>query len=64
MAASAHDDRDYEFAKQFGIEIVQVIKSENDSDVKLPFCEKGKMINSVNLMDLSLMKANAVFLIN
>ena len=37
MAVPAHDDRDYEFAKQFGIEIVQVIKSENDSDVKLPF---------------------------
>ena len=46
MAVPAHDDRDYEFAKQFGIEVVQVIKSENDSDVKLPFCEKGKMINS------------------
>ena len=26
MAVPAHDDRDYEFAKKFGIEIISVIE--------------------------------------
>ncbi len=42
MAVPAHDERDYEFAKKFGIEVKQVIAST----VELPFSEIGKLINS------------------
>ncbi|MDR3274152.1 MAG: leucine--tRNA ligase [Puniceicoccales bacterium] len=44
MAVPAHDDRDYEFAKKYGIEIRQVIRWENSSE--LPFCGDGKLVNS------------------
>ncbi len=45
MGVPAHDERDYEFAKKRGIEIIQVI-SENEN-TKLPYTEqKGKLINS------------------
>lgn len=42
MAVPAHDERDYEFAQKFGIEIKQVIKGEE----KLPFSEIGSLVNS------------------
>jgi leucyl-tRNA synthetase len=47
MAVPAHDERDFEFAKKYGINIRRVIKS-NDSDKKLEkaFTEDGVMINS------------------
>ncbi len=45
MGVPAHDSRDYEFAKKFNIQIVQVIKDKHD-DKKLPFLEKGTLINS------------------
>lgn len=45
MGVPAHDERDYEFVKKRGIEIIQVI-SENEN-TKLPYTEqKGKLINS------------------
>ena len=45
MAVPAHDDRDFEFAEQFNIPIVQVIESP-DSETELPFTAVGKMMNS------------------
>ncbi|MFC1594855.1 leucine--tRNA ligase [Patescibacteria group bacterium] len=45
MAVPAHDERDYEFAKKFNIEIIPVI----DSDKKIEgeaYINEGKMINS------------------
>ncbi len=50
MAVPAHDTRDYEFARQFHLPIIQVV-APNDSDVKVdiriePFIEKGKAVNS------------------
>jgi leucyl-tRNA synthetase len=44
MAVPAHDDRDYEFAKKYGIEIRQVIHGEDSSE--LLFCGEGKLVNS------------------
>jgi len=41
MAVPAHDERDYEFAQVFNLEIKQVIQSES-----LPFEGEGLMINS------------------
>ena len=45
MAVPAHDERDYEFANKYGLEIKQVIKG-NDKNTKLPYMEKGILINS------------------
>ncbi len=42
MAVPGHDDRDYEFAKEFGLEIIRVIKSAED----LPYMGDGQMVNS------------------
>ena len=49
MCVPAHDDRDYAFAKKFGIPIIPVISPDGDemTDDKLPYTEaKGIMINS------------------
>ncbi|MGM9636944.1 MAG: leucine--tRNA ligase [Eubacteriales bacterium] len=44
MAVPAHDERDYAFAKKFGIDIVQVIKGGDIS--KEAYTGDGEMINS------------------
>ena len=44
MAVPAHDQRDYEFASKFGIEIIPVLEGGDIS--KEPFVEDGKHINS------------------
>ena len=41
MAVPAHDERDYEFAKKFNIDIIPVIEGDN-----LPYTGDGKYINS------------------
>ncbi|MFT3781647.1 MAG: leucine--tRNA ligase [Nibricoccus sp.] len=45
MAVPAHDERDYDFAVQFKLPIIQVIDS-GKPDQKLPFIADGKLINS------------------
>ena len=44
MAVPAHDERDYDFAKKFGIDIVEVIKGGDIS--KAAYTESGEMVNS------------------
>lgn len=44
MAVPAHDDRDYEFAKKFGIDIIEVISGGNIS--KEAYTGDGKLVNS------------------
>ena len=44
MAVPAHDTRDYDFAKTFGIDIIEVIKGGDIS--KEAYTESGEMINS------------------
>ncbi|MBQ9849244.1 MAG: leucine--tRNA ligase [Clostridia bacterium] len=44
MAVPAHDQRDYEFAKKFGIDIIEVIKG-GDMDVEA-YTGDGEMVNS------------------
>ncbi len=46
MAVPAHDDRDFEFAEKFGLEIKRVIKSADGSDDSLPYCDYGVLVNS------------------
>jgi leucyl-tRNA synthetase len=45
MAVPAHDERDYEFAKKFGLEIREVISSKEGID-KEAFIGEGTMVNS------------------
>ena len=44
MAVPAHDSRDYDFAKKFGIDIIEVIKGGDIS--KEAYTESGEMVNS------------------
>ena len=44
MAVPAHDQRDYDFAKKFGVDIIQVIEGGDIS--KEAYTGDGKMINS------------------
>ncbi|MGN0930000.1 MAG: leucine--tRNA ligase [Alphaproteobacteria bacterium] len=45
MAVPAHDDRDWEFAKKFGLPIIPVIKSDIDVNEECAFVD-GEHINS------------------
>lgn len=47
MAVPAHDSRDYDFAKKFGIDIIEVIKGGDIS--KEAYTGDGEMVNSGNL---------------
>ena len=47
MAVPAHDTRDYEFAKKFGIDIIEVIKGGDIS--KEAYTGDGEMVNSCEL---------------
>ena len=40
----AHDKRDFDFAKDNGLEIIKVIEKVNDS-IKLPYCEIEKRLS-------------------
>lgn len=59
MAVPAHDDRDFEFANKFGLEIIQVVEppSQQDKDAvakgQLCFCGIGRAINSGKFDGLS-----------
>ncbi len=44
MAVPAHDERDYDFAKKFGIDIVEVIKGGNIAESA--YTGDGEMVNS------------------
>jgi len=44
MAVPAHDTRDWEFAKKFGIDIIEVIKGGNIDEAA--YTESGEMVNS------------------
>ena len=44
MAVPAHDERDYDFAKKFGIDIVEVIKGGNITEAA--YTGDGEMVNS------------------
>ncbi len=45
MAVPGHDERDFEFATQFNLPVLQVIDS-GAADTKLPYVGDGKVINS------------------
>jgi leucyl-tRNA synthetase len=45
MAVPAHDERDYDFAKKYGLEIIEVIQGENKKEGEA-FIEDGILFNS------------------
>lgn len=60
MAVPAHDDRDYEFAKKFGIEIIEVISGGDIS--KEAYTGDGKLINSGFLNGMNVEQAQNAML--
>jgi leucyl-tRNA synthetase len=52
MAVPAHDERDFEFAKKYNIEIREVISGGNIDLEAFTELEKGKMVNSDFLNDM------------
>jgi len=56
MAVPAHDQRDWEFATKYGLDIIQVLRPENDDvlvDItEAAFTDKGILINSGDFDDL------------
>ncbi|MBE8163243.1 MAG: leucine--tRNA ligase [Bdellovibrionaceae bacterium] len=52
MAVPAHDQRDYDFATKYQLDILPVLKS-NELKTTLPFTEEGSLINSKHLNGLS-----------
>ena len=46
MAVPAHDERDFEFAQKFSLEIRQVIAKKDGTETKLPFVDDGVLVNS------------------
>ncbi|HOQ75020.1 MAG TPA: leucine--tRNA ligase [Thermoclostridium sp.] len=59
MAVPAHDERDYEFAKKFNLEIKRVIKGAEGVDDALPFVEDGFLVGSMEFDGLSSADARA-----
>ncbi|MDE5754019.1 MAG: leucine--tRNA ligase [Oscillospiraceae bacterium] len=53
MAVPAHDDRDWEFAKVFGIEMIEVVAGGNIQECAFTDCATGVMVNSGFLTGLS-----------
>jgi leucyl-tRNA synthetase len=68
MAVPAHDERDFAFAKQFGLPVKTVVKpseewlkktSSTPSDLKEAYCEEGVAVNSGPLDGLPTAEAKA-----
>ena len=62
MAVPAHDTRDWEFAKKFGLPIIEVVKGKTESDLdKEAFTDvaTGTLVNSGFLNGLSVTDAKA-----
>ena len=57
MAVPAHDTRDYEFAKKFGIDIIDVINGRTEEGGAYTDIYNGKMINSDFLNGLEVKEA-------
>lgn len=60
MVVPAHDSRDWEFAKKYGIEMVEVIKGGNIEQEAFTNIETGTLVNSDFLNGLSVVEAKKV----
>ena len=57
MAVPAHDTRDWEFAKKFGLPIIEVVQGGNVEQEAYTDCDTGVMVNSGMLDGLSVEEA-------
>ena len=57
MAVPAHDTRDWEFAKKFGLPIIEVVKGGSVQEEAFTDCETGVLVNSGILDGLSVEEA-------
>ena len=57
MAVPAHDTRDWEFAKKFGLPIIEVVQGGNVQEEAFTDCATGMMVNSGFLDGLSVEEA-------
>ncbi|MEG1449067.1 MAG: leucine--tRNA ligase, partial [Oscillospiraceae bacterium] len=57
MAVPAHDTRDWEFAKKFGAEIIEVVEGGDVQNEAYTDCSEGKMVNSEFLDGMSVAEA-------
>ena len=57
MAVPAHDTRDWEFARKFGLPIIEVVKGGNVQEEAFTGCETGVMVNSGFLNGLTVEEA-------
>jgi leucyl-tRNA synthetase len=53
----AHDQRDYDFAKKYNLQITKVVDDGNNEDLKEAYTGSGKIINSDFLNDLNIDQA-------
>jgi len=57
MAVPGHDTRDYEFAKKFGLPIIEVVAGGNIEEAAYTDCAEGVMVNSGFLTGMSVEEA-------
>ena len=57
MAVPAHDERDWDFAKKFGLPIIEVVKGGDVEKAAFTDCETGVMVNSGFLDGLTVEQA-------
>lgn len=57
MAVPAHDERDYDFAKKYNLNIIQVIQGEEGGELPYTDIDSGVMVNSSFLNGLKVKEA-------
>ncbi|MBQ8604372.1 MAG: leucine--tRNA ligase [Oscillospiraceae bacterium] len=62
MAVPGHDTRDWEFAKKFGLPIVEVVAGGNVDEAAFTDCDTGVMVNSGILNGMSVEDAKAAII--
>ncbi|MBE2192063.1 MAG: leucine--tRNA ligase [Alphaproteobacteria bacterium] len=55
----AHDQRDFDFATKYSLEIIQVVAPADGSKVELPYTDDGLLVNSDFMNDMSMTDAKA-----
>ncbi len=51
MGVAAHDERDYDFAQKFGLQIKRVVASKDGKNDDLPYCDYGVICNTNSQFD-------------
>ncbi len=62
MAVPAHDQRDYDFAMKFGLEIIPVISKDKEDNLPITEIDGGKVINSDFIDGLDIISAKEVMI--